>query len=588
MTTRSYPIDELRKRFDAHSAENHNFEDCSVGARDLIERYESLPADYCQGTAAIVKPRLHELFWYLESVFQKPGSAPFTLDYLTTFPEAVGPFPDLPSRGGRYTFDRCIDIAHFLGSHHAWKDVFNRGGGMMRIYTGDETLDMLLHPIIHQDSWDLRDKACRTFQKQHPVEVGEAIERFTPEFFWLQCAEQALSRLPDLLRSMLQDRDGCGGGPGDLKDRFARKLSTPVWFLSHDWLECLVKMMDVHAERVLASKAPTVGLNMALDEIDYAIRMRRNVMVAADSRRSKTAAAELAAEAYPGRCRLVTAPVDGGKPKMAEAYLSALHVDLGMRANPCRVKDVAIDLMRRSGMVFLLDEGHRLLAAKPKIGQKPVILEWVRATDMDRKRGFVFLVTRQTWATDMDRMVSDTQFQMEQVGGRLEKACVLPTESTLDEIKEVAQKTFPGIPAELLEQTAAAAADSTSAFDSVQSLAARASYAAAKRKGMGNGPQIPEECDVRAAIEQWESRPDFNMLGSYKAPSTVKPPVQPDPQSPQNDASPCPGRKSPPRRPRGTAAPHPRQVRVAPQTGPLLPPGTQPSVAVCSLETTAT
>ena len=197
---------------------------------------------------------------------------------------------------------------------------------------------------------------------------------------------------------------------------------------------CAIK--NAHFCETRITKLVTGGLS-------YAMANNSIVKITGESRMGKTASAKWWRDQNNhGRTVFITAPAYGA----ARALLKEISLALGINRNT-GLTNMHESILRafNENRMLIVDEAHRLL---PKdLRSEPVLLEILRDIHDRTGCGLALLTTRR-----FDEGVRKSEYQYEQILGRIGMPVQLPREFTWSDISAIVEQYLPRVPADLRKE----------------------------------------------------------------------------------------------------------------------------------------
>lgn len=263
--------------------------------------------------------QLAELLWFLEWQSRQPGGLPAFINLTVEgFAASFGP---------------------------AWlHDVDSKPSLDQRLEAWKLLPDDCKRSLIPKKLWtDREDELTPRFQRIYPLPKDDAerkqfyaalsslpVERLAEAF-----TDQAKQELPGIIRVMCNE---------------TLLWKTPRRWFCKDIIGVLIESMELHAARALQQIALTELVDVVFDTLDYAWSERRVVKIDGHSRTGKTEAINAWANAYPGRCRLVTVPPGISTRDLYAAVAELLGIPFNPQTSIYKLRDSVQFVIRHSSL----------------------------------------------------------------------------------------------------------------------------------------------------------------------------------------------------------------------------------------------
>lgn len=485
------------------------------------------------------EPRLAELIWFLQWQSHQPGGLDrFVHEFLLEFPERLRTraMAEIPSpRSGRHTLENAVRIwGNLPENRRRW--YLSEQAAIARHNLAPRDDDAVLEPLRRNGPSSVAEKlgaasgddllSCardianllngdfselRKIDLTRHANATAVVETLTPEFFWRHCAEAAVKNLPGYLRDLCSDLDNGFGAPDDTKpdQPVAQwRWTSSVWFFD-GLVPALLEMMDRHSAKARASIASTSITELMMDRMAFAISERANVLLAGDARLGKTVTIET--NCRPGRLRVVQVPPEHGERDFIAAHAAPFHLSCNSKTSLMELREQVKYVLAHSGLVVAYDEFHFAIPMRPRRGDNPSRLDFIRRNVVDRKLGAVFCTTIQSYSHSLSEFVAKTRHAIEQWVGRIHdhrafgsdpSDLTAPPPLSIADLWSIARNKFPEVDGELLETVAAMAIQNPSPAHWVESILKAARWNAKK-----SGRPVPMAEDIQAALADLEIQP---------------------------------------------------------------------------------
>ncbi len=475
------------------------------------------------------EPRLAELLWFLQWRSHQPGGLDkFVQEFLLEFPECIHTrqMAEIPRpRSGCYSLEECVHLWGSLPKNKKtpWDNGLGHGEPGHATSSAAERLTLCelnehrllncasdIAYLLEGDTSELRKIDLATHRN-----AARLVATLTPDFFFKECADEALHKLPGYLAALCVEL-GPGFGEGG------------VWYFD-GLIAALLEGMDRHATKARAAIAKTTVSETVFDKLEFAIGMRANVLLAGDARLGKSVTLEAESRMRPGQCRLVTIPNETGEREFMEAHAKALHWSYDSKTPTNELKSAVKHIVAHSGLFLAYDEFHFAVPSRPRRNGSPPRLDWIRCNVVDRKLGVVFCTTRQGYGRALSEFMKDTKWAIEQWAGRLHDVTLFGSDAddsaaapalNPDDILAIAAQKFPDVDNAVLEEIASEAYDTNTAPHTVEAILLQACWLARKA-----GRSTPTEADARLAIQEWKRQPAHEAFERRSGPPAIPPPV---------------------------------------------------------------
>lgn len=263
--------------------------------------------------------------------------------------------------------------------------------------------------------------------------------------------------------------------------------------------------------KAISKLADTNISRSVFSTLDFAMRTRGMVLIEGNARIGKTTAAAAWCSAHTGRARfvsLVDAPDEGG-------FYRAIARSLGLPCTYTRkvneMRDRANDMLKKSGIMLVLDEAHYLFPQHSRSVSIPHRINWIM-TALCNQGVPVALVTTPQFVRCQRNIEKKTGWTSEQFRGRLKRFVSLPTDLPQDELESVARFHLPKASTATIRLLAGHAKATTTSVSGIVNAIDSARYEAEQR-----GSDSVTFEDVERAIASIVIPSDQAMTIAYSA-----------------------------------------------------------------------
>ncbi len=148
-----------------------------------------------------------------------------------------------------------------------------------------------------------------------------------------------------------------------------------TWF--HDITGALLEFQARHAAEARARLADTEVAGKVLPAMDRALRRRRMVQIIGEPGVGKTESVKTWTEMHLGEARLVTLSGINEQTGFFQRIAEALGVASGTSQSLPKMKARVEAMLRRSGLMLVIDESHFMFSPHERVRSRPVLLDWV-------------------------------------------------------------------------------------------------------------------------------------------------------------------------------------------------------------------
>ncbi len=178
------------------------------------------------------------------------------------------------------------------------------------------------------------------------------------------------------------------------------------------------------------------------DTLDYCLAQRKPVFIQGREGRGKSEAVKAWLAAHRGEARGMTAPGLGRQQDVFRQMAAGLGRD--WRTNGAGLQGWVEDVLRRSGLMLVIDEAHFLLKHRAQNGG-PGLLDWIDEALSDRGVPVALVATPQ-FAVDLAAAQKRTGWNAEQFKRRfVRRWAVLPERTAREDLDALAKRLLPGV-----------------------------------------------------------------------------------------------------------------------------------------------
>ena len=332
--------------------------------------------------------------------------------------------------------------------------------------------------------------------------ILRGLRQFNHAYFKSLLLETAAERLPAYLR--------------DLCTLPQTSVETgPTWF--PDIIAVLLDFMDRHAARVKLSVAETEVSRLIAHVLDDTWETKGVGRITGKSGFGKTEKLKAECRAYPGRWRMIEAPLGDSLPDLIRAVGESLGMAFPYgRLRPEDRQKVEF-VLRHMRLGIVIDEAHRLCPEQFNRNSVAERYNWLRYAVLDHDLPCVLNVTFQTDRTETteereSRFVKTTGFNMEQFTRRITKEGDLPKVLSRNDFLAVARHHCGGLKQAVLNMLVDAAMAAPGGLGVFRRVKLRAARFAERR---GSGEVIGQDfADAIAEVPGIPARFDLVANGS--------------------------------------------------------------------------
>jgi hypothetical protein len=417
-------------------------------------------------------PRIKEALCFVWRKSREPGGLPALADQIrkkcadSFQPPAMRKLG--PPAGGHYNAAECAQI---------WRELYKACPTGRR-----ECMDINGDPV-DPDPESLDDFINFRFDpRQDPAAYSRAdVQRFNYQALE-RFAQARTSRMEDWLFDLCEFAAFSGS--------IVEQEESPSSF-RRDFTHALLLFMDEHAQEELGRFVETSLSRRVFRELDCVRITGDPCQFLGETRLGKTFSFEGMERIWPGRYwRHEVEPGNG-----VRDLVFGMARDLGYEAGVSleRAKANVLSFLKRSGLVVLFDEAHRLFPATFSKDTAPTRLEWVRHL-CDQGVRCAFMATVQNYTNSKDRFLKKTKFAIEQWDARVGEPIILDTIPESGEIRAAVGSLLPGQPADVIAEISLLCRTSQKYFSVMRGLCSRALFEA-----QDAGREIITSADINAA-----------------------------------------------------------------------------------------
>ena len=370
----------------------------------------------------VKRPRLGELLRAIQWFSSQPGGlVKLAGDVLGAFPDRVlteamkkaGP----PGRDGQWTLEQALAAwqREWQGMRYHRPSPDERSSWFIRY--GEQYPSEAVPALgCRFDQWiafhfdpELTAERVNSGIGCDKATILQGLQRFNYAYFKGESVNVAVDRLPGYLYDLCtRQNTGLENGP--------------TWF--PDVIPVLLDFLDWHADRERLAVADTEVSHVIADALDDAWETSGLGRITGKSGFGKTEKLKAECRAYPGRWRMVEAPLGDSLPDLIRAVGEAVGMSFPFgRLRPEDRQKVEF-VLRNMRIGIVIDEAHRLCPGDFKRNSIAERYNWVRWAIVDNKLPCVLSVTFQTDKTETteqreSRFLKTTGFNMDQFTRRI-------------------------------------------------------------------------------------------------------------------------------------------------------------------------
>ncbi len=168
-------------------------------------------------------------------------------------------------------------------------------------------------------------------------------------------------------------QDGVRLETGDAEDKFVP--AGVAWF--QDLVPCLLELLARTRKRVVAEHALTSAGRTIWKQLDFCLRTGEMVVIQGREGIGKSEAVKAWVAAHEGECRYLQLTSTTNQTEFFRELAGVLGVACSYMRTVKEMKPRAADVLRRSKLMLILDEGHYLLPQTQRVETRPLLLDWL-------------------------------------------------------------------------------------------------------------------------------------------------------------------------------------------------------------------
>ena len=265
----------------------------------------------------------------------------------------------------------------------------------------------------------------------------------------------------------------------------------------HDVIGALLEFKARDEQAARASFAATTVSNPVCRTLERGLRSRKIVVAEGLEGIGKSFSAKRWCEQHLGEARFV--PLRGNQTETS--FYSSVWVACGLGSPVNRkVHELRqrVDMfLEQTGIMLVIDEGHRLLPQSQRIYAQPALMNWIYGL-WDIGVPCALLATPQI-TSRLDEVERQTDWRSGQFKRRVECWTLLPQRVTEDDLRAVAPRLAPSYTARMLDELIDFALPTRRQLDAMARAISAAAFIAAEARGDGAQPTTRE---LLAGIEE--------------------------------------------------------------------------------------
>jgi len=314
---------------------------------------------------------------------------------------------------------------------------------------------------------------------------------------FLDACQAELGKLPEILATLCLDP--------------ARSVESyrPRFFPS--LVSSLIELRAACIERKSQAFVETEVSRRVWDALDYGLQARCLVLADGPARTGKTFAVKEWVRRKAGMARYVQVPPTTNRKSFFLAIAAALGVPVNLKSKSCELEERIGQTLHGGDLALVLDEAHYLWQPSIRPTSKPDRVNWL-LVELVNFEVPVALVTTPQFYHSQRQVERATGWSSEQFLGRIGHVERLPERLEWDDLLAVAKAALPEATAKVARGLAAYAESSARHLASIEAIAKRARYLAARAGRSGvvdedvakamKGSVIPSDSALANALEE--------------------------------------------------------------------------------------
>jgi len=219
------------------------------------------------------------------------------------------------------------------------------------------------------------------------------------------------------------------------------KRAELVYF--HDIIGALVEYRARHEKQKRDDFHLTAIGKQIWETLDYALASRSMVLLDGLEGRGKTEAVKAWCELHQGQARFVSLKGVTNKTTVFREIAFALGITYAYGRTGPEMQARVEDVLKRSGIMLLIDEAHFLLNQTRRMTGRPEMIDWLDTAIANRGLPVALCTTPQFIAC-MARAKNQVEYNFNQFRRRVKRWVKLPDKNSESDIAAVARKVFQG------------------------------------------------------------------------------------------------------------------------------------------------
>jgi hypothetical protein len=184
--------------------------------------------------------------------------------------------------------------------------------------------------------------------------------------------------------------------------------------------------------------------------LDVALLTGKMVVVEGNAGIGKTTAADAWVQLHLGECRRVSLSGVSNKTSVFRAISQSLGLASSYAHTATDMQARIEDVLRRSGLMLVIDEAHHLFNAAERVYTRPELVDWINTSLYNHNVPVGLIVTPQ-FRIRMARVERQTSWNADQLRRRVKRFCQLPAKPRTVDLENVTRKLLPGASKEQLD-----------------------------------------------------------------------------------------------------------------------------------------
>lgn len=288
----------------------------------------------------------------------------------------------------------------------------------------------------------------------------------------------------------LRPVDGAGG-----REEF-RSAEVPYF---QDLIPSLIALMEHECKRAESAHALTSVGQTIWKQLDFCRRTHQMIVIEGREGIGKTEAVNAWCAAHEGEVRRVSLTSTTNQTEFFRELAAAVGVACSYMRKVNEMKPRATDVLRRSGLMLVIDEGHYLLPQTKRVVARPVLLDWLYS-GLNNFGVPVALIATPQFSQLAANVEKCTGWNSGQFLRRSKRFVELPARLEDSDLRIVARALLPGASETLVGVVAAYASLKEHQLDAIKDIATEA-QALAEESGRDTIKSTDLERAMKEVIE---------------------------------------------------------------------------------------